>query len=289
MHVHDLFVPAPVKSDPFRESILCRRWCGDSAPRFVVGIIHGLGEHAQRYAHVAEYLVSRGGTVLAIDQRGHGKTGGPLPHFEVLVQDVEHFETYLQQSYSGVPIFLYGQSLGGSVVINYLLRKTNRLTGAISTSPLLRTTFPPPAWKLTVAKMLGKWWPNLTLSTAIKPTELSHDPLAVRAYIDDPIVHQRVSAALGLSMLEAGQWAIQHAGDLKTPLLLMHGTEDRITSHAASKQFAQRAGENCTWIDWPGLYHDMHWEPQRDQLLRAIADFIDRQIACAKNQAARPG
>lgn len=288
MHVHDLFVPAPAKSDPFRESILCRRWCDDSAPRFVVGVIHGLGEHAQRYAHVAEYLVSRGGTVLAIDQRGHGKTGGPLPHFEVLVQDVEHFETYLQQSYPGVPIFLYGQSLGGSVVINYLLRKTNRLTGAISTSPLLRTTFPPPAWKLTVAKLLGRWWPGLTLSTAIKPHELSHAPQAVKAYSDDPMVHQRVSAALGLSMLEAGEWAIEHAADLCSPLLLMHGTEDRITSHAASKEFAQRAGDPCTWVEWPGLYHDMHWELEREQVLERIAKFIDQQIACGVNRAAQP-
>lgn len=286
MHTHDLVIPS---GSPIRESgIVTRRWSGDEPARYVIAVIHGLGEHAQRYEHVAKSFVSRGATVLAIDQRGHGRTGGPLPHFDVLLEDIRSLEKHLQ-GYSGAPLFLYGQSLGGSLIINYLLRNQTTFAGGIATSPLLRTTFPPPAWKLMVARKLGKWWPSLTLSTAIKPAELSHDPTAVKAYTDDRIVHQRVSAALGLSMLEAGQWAIEHAGELKTPLLLMHGTEDRITSPAASKEFAERAAERCTWVPWPGLYHDMHWEPEKEQLFDRIADFIEHQIACASNRAAQPG
>lgn len=276
MHVHDLALPTKPNS---RESgIMCRRWVGDDPPRFVVGIVHGLGEHAQRFEHVAEFFVDQGATVIAIDQRGHGRTGGTLPHFDTLVEDVGRLEEYLVTSYPGVPIFLYGQSLGGSVVVNYILRKKNQLAGAIATSPLFRTTFPPPAWKLTVAKLLGKAWPTLTLSTDINPSELSHDPAAAEAYKKDPLVHQRVSAALGLSMLEAGEWAIDNASQLVTPLLLMHGTGDRITSCPASREFASRSNDKCRWIEWPDLYHDMHWEPERIQLFECMQRFIDERI-----------
>jgi alpha-beta hydrolase superfamily lysophospholipase len=247
-----------------------------------------MGEHADRYKHVAEYFVSQGATALAIDQRGHGRTGGSLPHFDILVEDIGRLENYLHDAYPSVPVFLYGQSLGGSIVANYVLRKKNRLAGAISMSPLFRTTFPPPAWKLAVAKALGKWWPNLTLSTAIKSKDLSRDPRAVDAYIKDTMVHQRVSAVLGLSMLDAGQWAVEHAGELQTPMLLMHGTDDRITSHAASQEFASRSNQNCTWVSWRGLYHDMHCEPENQDVLNRIFQFIDQQIACGANRVVQP-
>lgn len=290
MHVHDLFIPGREASGSVSKApaLVSRRWCGDTAPRFVVGIVHGMGEHADRYKHVAEYFVSQGATALAIDQRGHGRTGGSLPHFDILVEDIGRVENYLQEAYPSVPVFLYGQSLGGSIVANYVLRKKNRLAGAISMSPLFRTTFPPPAWKLAVAKALGKWWPNLTLSTAIKSKDLSRDPRAVDAYIKDTMVHQRVSAVLGLSMLDAGQWAVEHAGELQTPMLLMHGTDDRITSHAASQEFASRSNQNCTWVSWRGLYHDMHCEPENQDVLNRIFQFIDQQIACGANRVVQP-
>jgi alpha-beta hydrolase superfamily lysophospholipase len=129
-----------------------------------------------------------------------------------------------------------------------------------------------------IAKLLGKAWPTLTLSTDINPKELSHDPAAAEAYQKDPIVHQRVSAALGLSMLEAGEWAIENAHQLTTPLLLMHGTGDRITSCPASREFASRSKDSCRWIEWPDLYHDMHWEPERIQLFECMQRFIDERI-----------
>jgi alpha-beta hydrolase superfamily lysophospholipase len=254
-----------------------------------LAIVHGMGEHAQRYEEVAKFFVSRGAIVWAIEQRGHGRTGGPLPHFDVLVEDIGLLEDYLHEADPGIPLFLYGQSLGGSIVANYVIRQSNQLAGAISMSPLFRTAFPPPAWKLTVAKLLGRWWPDLTLSTAIQPKDLSRDPQSVQAYINDPMVHQRVSALLGLSMLQAGQWAVDHAGELKTPLLLMHGTLDRITSHEASQEFASRSNSQCTWVSWPGLYHDMHCEPEKEQVLARVAQFIDQQIAGAASPAAQPG
>lgn len=289
MEIHDFYIPQyPLGEQEQAVKLMMRRWCSETiAPRYILGIVHGLGEHGQRYAHVADYFVADGATVLAIDQRGHGRTGGGLPHFDAYLDDIGTLESYLHRVYPGIPVLLYGQSLGGSVVINYAMRRKHKLAGIIACSPLLRTTFPPPAWKLSVARLLGRWWPGLTLSTAIVPKELSRDPRSVAAYVEDSMVHQRVSAALGLSMLEAGQWAIDHASELETPLLLMHGTDDRITSCQASGEFAEQAKEHCTWIEWQGLFHDMHWEPERQELFEAMRRFIESRIVSEANRAAR--
>lgn len=283
MHAFDLSIPTSSEY-----GLVTRLWCGESSPRYVLAVSHGLGEHAQRYTHVAECFVNHGATVLAWDQKGHGRTGGALPHFQTLVADLGSVEEYIVSKYPGVPFFFYGQSLGGGLVTHYLLSRRSKATGGIATSPLLRTTFPPPAWKLMVAKLLGKWWPTLTLSTAIRPEELTRDPAGVAAYKNDPLVHQRVSAALGLSMLDAGEWSIANAHLLAKPLLLMHGTEDRITSCQASEEFSKRSNCHCEFHAWQGLYHDMHWEPRKQELFDQIKSFIDRILACGSHRAERP-
>jgi len=284
MHTFDLSIPTSGEY-----GLVTRLWCGETSPRYILAVVHGLGEHAQRYTHVAESFVNHGASVLAWDQKGHGRTGGALPHFQVLLDDLGSVETYVASKYPGVPLVFYGQSLGGGLVINYLLSRSSQATGGIATSPLLRTTVPPPAWKLAVAKALGKLWPSFTLSTAIRPKELTHDPAGVKAYQSDPLVHQRVSAALGLSMLEAGEWSIANAHKLATPLLLMHGTQDRITSCEASEAFSKASNTYCDFRAWNGLYHDMHWEPQREQVISAMQDFIDRTIASASHRSTPRG
>lgn len=284
MHAFDLSIPTTAEY-----GLATRLWCGDNAPRYVLAVVHGLGEHAQRYEHVAESIVNHGGTVLAWDQKGHGRTGGSLPHFQVLVDDLGSVEKYISNKYPGVPFFFYGQSLGGGLVTNYLLSRSSQAAGGIATSPLLRTTFPPPAWKLTVAKLLGKWWPTLTLSTAIRPSELTRDPAGVAAYKNDSMVHQRVSAALGLSMLDAGEWSIANAHVLSKPLLLMHGTADRITSCDASEEFSKRSNSNCEFRAWDGFYHDMHWEPRRQEVFQQIESFIDRVLVSGSHRVVPQG
>jgi alpha-beta hydrolase superfamily lysophospholipase len=92
-----------------------------------------------------------------------------------------------------------------------------------------------------------------------------------------PLVHDRLTARLGWAFLEAGEWALAQAGGLSTPLLLMHGTGDAITSHQASVEFARRAGDACTLRLWEGLFHELHNEPQwRDVVAEIIAWMEER-------------
>jgi alpha-beta hydrolase superfamily lysophospholipase len=223
-------------------------------------------------------LVREGCHVAGYDQRGHGKTGGRLPAFESLLEDLTSFAAHLNEIHD--VIFLYGQSLGGGLVINFALRNPTspspiKLRGVIASSPLLRPTIAPPAWKLLIARTLGKVWPSMTLGTGIAPKSLTHDIAEIEKYLSDPLVHHRVSAALGITMLDAGEWALKNASTLSMPMLLMHGDADQVTSADCSKAFADSAGRLCELRLWDGLYHDLHFETNRDQIHRSVADWVE--------------
>lgn len=248
-------------------------WCPLGPATATVVLVHGLGEHAGRYAPVAESLARRGLAVRACDHRGHGGTGGSLPSFERLLSDLTFQVGYWADQLS-LPVFVLGQSLGASLTLHVALRGTSPVSGVIALSPLLLPAVRPPAWKWLAAQVLSRLAPNVTLRTGISAEDLSHDPDVVRAYRQDPLVHDRVSATLGRSMLEAGRWALAHASRLRVPLLLMHGGADRITSATASREFAARAGDRCTLKIWDGLSHELHFETGSAEVLPTIGDWV---------------
>jgi alpha-beta hydrolase superfamily lysophospholipase len=236
-------------------------------------LVHGLGEHAGRYVPVAEYLMRQGWTVRACDHRGHGGTGGRLPSFQTLLADLAFQVTYWSER-APRPLYVLGQSLGGSLVLNLVLSGSPPLSGVIALSPLLLPSVPPPTWKWLAAQVLGRLAPGVIFRSGISADDLSHDPDVVWAYRQDPWVHDRVSAILGRTMLEAGRWTLRHSRLLKIPLLLMHGSADRITSAVASRGFAERAGGQCTLKIWEGLYHELHFETRSGEVLQTVSDWL---------------
>lgn len=253
--------------------LYAQTWTPSGPIARAVAIVHGLGEHSGRYKEMAEFFASMGLMVLAYDHRGHGRSGGGLPSFDVLRNDIDVALEFLRHQGFAKPTLL-GQSMGGGLVLQHALRSPESIASAVAMSPMLRTAFPPPFWKLWLGRVIGSVWPSFTLGTGIDANDLSHDPEAVRAYLADPWVHRKISAALGLSMIAAGEWSLEHAGELRVPLLLMHGSADRITSHRASEAFAQSAGNLCRLQLWDGLAHDLHHEVQRTDVLRYIVDWI---------------
>jgi alpha-beta hydrolase superfamily lysophospholipase len=247
----------------------------------VIAIVHGLGEHSGRYAEVAGQLVDAGYAVLTFDQRGHGRSEGPrghAPSYDVLLDDLEILVAQARRRSGTRPVFLYGHSMGGNLVLNYALRRQPPLAGLVVTSPVLRPTLPPPAWKLAAAKMMNRVWPTFSLDNGVDPSDLSHDEAAVQAYREDPLVHGRVSARLGTALISTGVWALEHAGQLSLPLLLMHGSADALTSPAATAEFAGRLEGRCELKIWEGLFHELQWERERETVVRFVVDWL-RQIA----------
>lgn len=251
-------------------------------PKAVVCIIHGHGEHIERYEHVAHTLNAAGYSVIGYDHRGHGQSEGPrghIPSYDLLLDDMTRFRQEVQEYYPDIPHFVWGHSMGGNIVLNYALRQKPQLSGVIATGPWLKLAFEPPAIQIFLGKMMNKIKPDFTQESGLDTSALTHDPNVVRAYEEDSLVHGKVSARLMVEMLDSGLWALEHANEFSLPLLLMHGGADRITSAKASKEFAAKApSDKVTLKIWDGCYHELHNEPEKADVLQTIIDWMNAQL-----------
>jgi acylglycerol lipase len=263
-------------------NIYARYWQPEGNYKGTVCLVHGLGEHSGRYFHVGQFLNSSGYALLAADLRGHGKSEGQrghTPSIEVLREDISRQIDEAQEKAPSAPIFLYGHSLGGTLVLSYGIRSNQKVNGVIATGPLLRTGFEPPAWKLSLGRIMRSLFPTFSMSNEIDRDGLSRDPQVVHAYNTDPLVHDRLSAQLGIDMIEEGLWLLENASSLGSPTLIMHGSDDRICSPQASQEFAQKADSICRLKIWDGQYHEIHNEPEKDQVLEYLLQWLDSSEA----------
>ncbi|NOZ00068.1 MAG: alpha/beta hydrolase [Chloroflexi bacterium] len=261
-------------------NLFARSWTPERQPKAAVCLVHGHGEHIGRYAHVAAALNEAGYALLGFDLRGHGQsdgTRGHTPSYDALLDDITTFLAQAEERYPGLPRFLYGHSMGGNLVLNYALRRKTDLKGVIATGPWLRLAFEPPAIQVFLGKTMNKIFPGFVQTSGLETAALSRDPAVISAYENDPLVHDKISARLFVSMYESGLWALEHAAEFPLPLLLMHGSADRLTSAEASRQFAETAGENVTLRIWDGWYHEIHNEPEKAQVFESIIRWLDEQ------------
>jgi len=260
--------------------LFARGWVPKGRPKAIIALVHGLGEHTGRYAHVGAVFVERGYALLGFDLRGHGASGGPrghLPSFEAFMTDIDRFLIEIGERYPGVGQFLYGHSLGGILALNYVLRRKTRLAGVISTAAGLRTALEEQKVKVVLAKVLGTLMPAMTLASGLDPKTLSRDPVVVQAYVSDPLVHDRMTLGFGKIMLAAIPWTFEHAGELQLPLLIMHGTKDMLGYPRGSQEFAASAPKELVTLKlWDGLYHEIHNEPEKADVFKVMLDWLDK-------------
>ena len=256
-------------------------WQPEVQSRAVVCLIHGLGEHSGRYAHLADSLNQAGYILISFDLRGHGKSEGPRGHtptYEALMNDISSLLEVANQQFSQLSFFLYGHSLGGSLVLNYILRRQPQFKGVIVTAPWLRLAFEPPAFKIILGKITNQLFPAFSQKSDLDTKVLSHDAEVVHAYENDPLVHDHISARMFIGIYQSGQWVLEHASEFSLPLLLMHGGDDKIISVEASREFADKINGNCTFKIWDGFYHEIHNEPEKEKVFKFMVDWLDKQV-----------
>ncbi len=255
------------------------QWTGDAEANLV--LIHGMGEHSGRYKSFASYFVERGINVYAIDLFGHGKTEGPrghTPKMEDYLWQIDFIVGMIQQLKA--PLFLYGHSMGGGLVLNYLFRKNPRIAGVIASAPAIETAFEVPKSKLFLGRMGRKLMPALTQRNGINVDALSKDKSVINAYHADPLVHDIISAEVGIGVIEWGKWLAHLGRDaVATSLLVMHGDKDEVTSPIASERFASKFHSgDVTFKSWKGLYHELHNEPEKEEVLSFVSQWIKSRI-----------
>jgi alpha-beta hydrolase superfamily lysophospholipase len=250
-------------------------------PKAVVCLVHGHGEHTSRYAHVAEAFGKQGYILFGADLRGHGRSGGIRGHvnsIEDFMQDIDVLLAQARLHYPGLPIILYGHSIGGVLVLCYgLLRKPN-IKGVIATSSALHTVVEKQSLKVMMAKVLGSLMPTTVIASGLEAKDLSRDQEVVQAYINDPLVHDKISLGLGKTMLEASNFALTHAGEFPLPLLLLHGKADKIAFPSSSIEFAAPLKQKSTLVLWDDAFHELHNELEKDVVFKTMILWMDTRL-----------
>jgi alpha-beta hydrolase superfamily lysophospholipase len=257
-------------------------WEPDEKPKAVVCLLHGFKEHSSRYSHLAKALVNNAYSMFAIDLRGHGKSQGrrgDTPSYNALLDDIDQLYKTAEERYPDTPCYLYGHSLGGNIALNYIFSPRRKPAGAIISGPWLRLSFEPPAARVTLARIMNGIWPTFSQPVGLETAALSRDTQIVNAYENDPLVHDQISARMYLEIHMAGLRALDHAAKLSVPILLMHGSADRICSPDASGEFAASAGELCTFKLWDGFYHEIHNEPEKDEVFAYLLAWLDQGLS----------
>jgi alpha-beta hydrolase superfamily lysophospholipase len=246
-------------------------------PVATVCLVHGLVEHIGRYQHLAEHFNRSGIAVYGTDQRGHGRSPGIRGHAccQALWDDLESLMKHVRLNHLSTPILLYGHSWGGNIVGNFLLRRNSQeICGAVLSSPWLKLNFEPTTTQLLLARWMSSIYPSLTQVNGLKPEYLSRDLSVGEAYVNDPLVHNKISAGLFNEAVKNGEYVLQHANQLSKPVLIFHGTDDNITALTASRTFANAAPGLITFKSWPAMRHETHHELEKEQVLDFTAKWI---------------
>ena len=250
------------------------------SPKSIILFIHGLGDHIGRYEHWFDAWHRQEVGCLGFDLRGHGKSEGQRGHspsYEHLLDDIGEILQWVYQSYQDIPIFLYGHSMGGNLGFNFLLRRQpETVMGGIITSPWLELTISPGKFNILLASLMTKIYPAWSEKNGLDADQLSRDSEVGRLYEEDPLVHERISAGLFHSVSQAGTYAIRHAGDLTTPVLLIHGEADPITSHNASATVAAANPEYIDFRSFPGMLHETHNETGKEKVFETQLNWVTR-------------
>ncbi len=256
-------------------------WQGWSVPDpvGVVVLVHGAHEHGGRYAHVAERLGRSGYASYAPDHPGHGRSPGRRGDIGSLDAAVDGVATVVRAAadrHPGVPVFVYGHSLGGLVALQYLTgRPHERVAGGVVSAPALDTSTATPLQRL-VAPVLSRVAPGLGVLT-LDAEAVSRDPDVVAAYRADPLNHTgRMVARTGTEIMVGAAAMPARLRGLTLPLLVLHGGGDRMMPPSASEVVREHAGSvDLTVRIWAGLAHEPHNEPEKDQVLDEVVTWLD--------------
>jgi alpha-beta hydrolase superfamily lysophospholipase len=259
--------------------LYAQAWLPDADPRVVVVISHGLAEHSGRYAGLAERLVARGYAVYAMDHRGHGRSSGPrsnIERFSHVTSDLGAFVGRAQRQHPDAAVFLLGHSMGGAIALATVLRNAAGLRGLVLSAPALASGEAVSASKALVVRLLSRFAPN-TGALTLPASAISRDPAVVRAYESDPLVFRgAIPARTLVELLDAMATFPEAVPRLRMPVLVQHGTADRLVPLAATRPVYERMGnpKQRTVRLYDGLFHEAYNEPEREQVIADLEAWI---------------
>ena len=264
--------------------IFYRQYRADSERARMV-IAHGLGEHSGRYGNVIERVLPKGISVWVPDHRGHGQSGGKRGHVLNFVQylsDLRLAVALAKKDMPGeIPCFLLGHSMGGLIALYFAQRYPELIDGVVASSPCLGMVIEIPAVKKVLGSFMSYVWPGLTMGNELDATKISHDPIVVNAYENDPLVHGRVTARFFTELMAAMESVNQQASTLNVPVLMQVAGEDYLVdAHSSKHYFKKLTLDDKVLHVYDGLYHEIYNAPQeqKERVLEDLEAWLEKQL-----------
>ncbi len=262
-----------------KKKLFANCWRSKNEKGITILFIHGLGEHSGRYEHWAEKFTKQGYNFISFDLRGHGKSSGIRGHAKSifsLLHDVDLLFHKAGEMFPEQKFILYGHSMGGSIALNHIIRVNKPVSALIVSSPWLKMFKEPPYPLISLISLLNKFIPHLTIKVPFQPEQISHDPEVVKNYKKDPLIHNKISIRLFHEMYYSGYHALRNVYKINYPFLLMHGTEDKITSPKTSENYVMNTSERTSLKLWDGQYHELHNELIQDEVFHYIIQWLKK-------------
>jgi len=257
-------------------------WMPATTPRAVINYIHGFKDHSARFEKWATRFTEHGYGLIAIDLRGHGRSEGrrgSAPGFKSYLKDVRVLRHHARTLFGNVPHILYGHSLGGNIVANYLISENLLPEAAVITSPWFTLVTRPSMFKLAMANIVRYALPGVLVKSELDAGGLSHNKVVAEEYLHDPLVHNSILPRLFFEIEENGKRASRSIYKINVPLLVMHGTADPISSIRLTRDFVLNAGNLTTYREWPGAFHELHNETMEKEVFNYVLEWLNRLFA----------
>ncbi len=263
-------------------SLYVQRWRPPRDPRAIIVLVHGLGEHSGRYTTLVERLLARGFGVDAFDHRGHGRSEGrraDIESMDTLAADVRSRIAAVRADHPGRPLVLLGHSMGGAVALWVAMSDPALVDALVLSAPAVGADPSVPPLQLRMARLLARLWPGFGIHT-LDPATVSRDPGVVRAYGADPLVHHgALPARTVVALLDAMRAFEALVAGLRVPVLVMHGTADRLVPLAHAETVYRALGAaDCTVLRYAGLAHELFNEPEQASVYADLEAWLDARF-----------
>ena len=247
--------------------------------RGVVLVSHGFGEHAESYNELKERLGQAGYGCVVFTQRGHGelpaKQRGVIPGYDCFLDDISAQIAVITEQNPGIPIVLYGHSMGGNIAANFLLRQGQAaVTCALLESPWFGLYMKPSPVVSGAAKVLGAISPKFAIVNPLIFSDITGDPAKADWLKNDPLYHNRISMRMFAGIKAGCTYALKNASRLTTPVYLAYAQNERIVSNPAILDFAKAAGQSVTLKEYKSC-HAIHNDMKREDFYGDMIDFLN--------------
>lgn len=257
------------------------QWPSNQRAEAVVAFVHGHGDHCRRYDDWFSLLTAGNISVITFDYRGHGRSQGKrgvIRRFSDLLMDVSLLHEKAKALFPGIPVVLYGHSLGATIVLSYILRSASKPELAIATSPWLLLNNHPAKFASTLIKFANIVAPFLTMETGLHAADFSSLDGYSEKRERDEYIHNRISSRFFLEVEKEVKWILSHFSEVETPVLLMQGREDLIMDGTITKKLYDRLPGQINYREWEYAGHQLHNCDRSSEVMDFMIDWIKEGI-----------